>query len=178
MFTITFIKNISNNEVVINYTCSRSAKHNTSDPLFLPHRKPEEASHEDGEGWIDLEDELSQFKDLPTPFDLIFNPRRVHEDRILNWFMRSLMVPHESLIRLAKQNVLLIGDAAHSTPILGGEGANMAIKDGLDMAEALSQPVSPHYVSFIDQRYPQSAANVEQSKQQLSKMHSNNLSSL
>lgn len=37
--------------------------------------------------------------------------------------------------RLAKHGAVLIGDAVHATPIPGGEGANMAIRDGIDLAQ-------------------------------------------
>lgn len=52
--------------------------------------------------------------------------------------MRSLLVSPTDIVSLASRGVLLIGDAVHAMPTLGGEGANLAIKDGFDLPEHIA----------------------------------------
>ena len=52
--------------------------------------------------------------------------------------MRSTLGTEQEILDLAARNILLVGDAIHAMPILGEEGTNYAIKDGVDLAEHLA----------------------------------------
>ncbi|THX58020.1 hypothetical protein D6D08_09126 [Aureobasidium pullulans] len=52
--------------------------------------------------------------------------------------MRTSNVDLPQLYQLASNGIFLMGDSAHSQAILGGEGANIAISDGLTLAEAIA----------------------------------------
>lgn len=81
-------------------------------------------------------EEISKLE-LMSPFKEIFDIEMMWGDRILHWLMRASLVEIEELERLATGGMVMIGDAAHSLPILGGEGANFAIQDAMKLAEAL-----------------------------------------
>ena len=49
--------------------------------------------------------------------------------------MRTTLDRPVEVMDLAKQGVLLIGDAIHAMPILGDESASSALKDEVDLAE-------------------------------------------
>lgn len=51
--------------------------------------------------------------------------------------MRTALGTSEQIKSLANRRVLLIGDAIHATPILGGEGAHRAVQDGVDLAKQI-----------------------------------------
>ncbi|KAH8199003.1 hypothetical protein TruAng_006832 [Truncatella angustata] len=83
-------------------------------------------------------EELRSLKGLEMPFREIFDADKVEDDRTLHWLMRCLAPEPKEAQHLSEHGVLLIGDAVHATPILGGEGAQIAIQDGLDLAEYIS----------------------------------------
>ena len=55
----------------------------------------------------------------------------------------------EQLRQAYARGVLLIGDAAHAQPILGGEGANQAIVDAMSLAEY----IAAHGVGGLEKWY-------------------------
>ena len=151
--------------VHVKYTYSRPA--HEKDPLFKPDRSVGEAEaipHE-------LYHEIESLKDLGPVFGEIFHPQHVRQDKVLNWLMRSLLVPLEKLQELADQGILLIGDAAHAMPILGSEGANWAIKDGIDLANHLADNDFSQLRDFYEQRYPEWQRAVSESERRLFDMH-------
>lgn len=117
--------------VSVSYTYSRAARSN--DPLHRPDRAPSAASKTPEEFYAELE----SLRDLQAPFAEVFGAKSVRRDRVLHWLMRSFEMSEEETCSLAKQGVVLIGDAAHATPILGGGGANTAIYDGIAAANAI-----------------------------------------
>lgn len=123
------INDYTSEHVDVSYTYSRPAREN--DPLHKPDRPIPGATGIPEQFYKELED----LKDLQQPFDIIFNSARVRRDRLLHWLMRSTLGGPVEFDHLAKQGVLLIGDAIHAMPILGGEGANNAMKDGVDLAQ-------------------------------------------
>lgn len=64
-----------------------------------------------------------------------------------------------------------MGDAVHAEPILGGEGANVAIQDGMRLAELLSDGRTARLLQFYDDRQDAWAKSVRESKARISAMH-------
>lgn len=131
------VNDISGSHVHLSATYSRPAKKN-NDPLHKPDRPIPGAADIPEEFY----EKLAALQDLKLPFKVIFDAEALRGDRVLHWLMRTLMPDPSEAQRLAKHDVVLIGDAAHATPILGGEGANMAIRDGIDLAQHIATHVS------------------------------------
>lgn len=72
---------------------------------------------------------------------------------------------------LAKHDVVLIGDAAHATPILGGEGANMAIRDGIDLAQHIATHGIDAFEAFSKSKFALWENSVNNSKIMMKNMH-------
>jgi monooxygenase len=117
--------------VDISYIYSRPAQQD--DQLHQPKRQLQQAANI-AKGFFA---EVSKLE-LEQPFKDTFDVEKMRSDRILHWLMRDILVPLDDLEALADQGVLLIGDAPHATPILGGEGANSAIEDAIELAEWIS----------------------------------------
>ena len=156
---------LHNEYVYVKYTYSRPA--HKDDPLFRPDRRVSDAEIIPNEFYHEIE----SLKDLGPVFGEIFHPQHVRQDKVLNWLMRSLLVPLEKLQELADQGILLIGDAAHAMPILGSEGANWAIKDGIDLANHLADNDFSQLRSFYEHRYPEWQRAVSESERRLYDMH-------
>ena len=73
--------------------------------------------------------------------------------------------------RLAKHDVVLIGDAVHTTPILGGEGANMAITDGIDLAQHISTHGIDAFEAFSESKFAVWKESVDNSIRMIENMH-------
>ena len=69
-----------------------------------------------------------------------------------------------------------MGDAVHAEPILGGEGANLAIEDGMRLAELIAEgkPLS----HFYQERQDVWARSRKESKARIAAMHGVTKSSL
>jgi 2-polyprenyl-6-methoxyphenol hydroxylase-like FAD-dependent oxidoreductase len=78
---------------------------------------------------------VSTLLELEQPFKDAFDGEKVSGDRILHWFMRDILVSLGDLKSLAEKGIIVIGDAAHAAPILGGEGANSAVADVVELAK-------------------------------------------
>ena len=85
--------------------------------------------------------------------------------------MRSVRPDVREAERLAGNGVILIGDAVHATPILGGEGANMAITDGIELAEHIAAQGIDTGANFVEARHKTWIKSVENSERQLEEMH-------
>lgn len=151
--------------VKVKYTYSRPA--HKDDPLFKPNRKEWEAGYIPNEFYSEIEG----LTDLGPVFGDIFHPQKVRQDKVLNWLMRSLLVPLEKLQELADQRILLIGDAAHTMPILGSEGANWAVNDAIDLTYYLANYALPQLRNFYENRYPEWEQAVRESERRLFDMH-------
>ena len=151
--------------VHVKYTYSRPA--HEDDPLFMPNRKEWEAKYVPNEFYSEIEG----LTDLGPVFGNIFHPQKVRQDKVLNWLMRSLLVPLERLQALADQGILLIGDAAHAMPILSSEGANWAINDAIDLTFYLANNNLPQLRKFYEHRYPGWEQAVSESERRLFDMH-------
>lgn len=159
------INDYSANGVTVGYTYSRPVRE--KDTLHKPDRPINGASSIPEDFYIEL-DELDGLKPLFTD---IFNPSTAREDRIIHWLMRTILVPLGELQSLADRGVVLIGDAVHAMPILGGEGASYAIKDGLELAELVTSPDPASFKNFIEQRYEMWRNGVQESEKSLLKIH-------
>ncbi|KAK5174079.1 uncharacterized protein LTR77_001159 [Saxophila tyrrhenica] len=154
------------NEVSISYIYSRPS-HAQPDALFTPDR-PKTAATDIPSA---LFDEIATLKDLPPPFRDVFNPATMRKDRLLNWLMRSLLVPASDLENAAERGIVLIGDAMHATPILGGEGANWAIEDGIALAEWIVEKGGEGFGGFLEGRYGRWKEAIGQGERELEGMH-------
>ena len=154
-----------NGYVHVKYTYSRPAHEN--DPLFKPYREVCEANIIPNEFYY----EIGRLTDLGPVFRDIFHVLNIRQDKILNWLMRRLLIPLEKLQELADRGILLIGDAAHTMPILGSEGANWAIKDGIDLANYLADSEFSQLRGFYDGRYSEWQQAVRESENRLFEMH-------
>lgn len=161
--------------VLVSYTYSRPARAGDEhDPLYRPRRSKEGAQ--------DIPDafiaELASLADqLDEPFRAVFDGDAMRHDRLLNWLMRAAPRPlacdadwcEEAA---ARGGVVLLGDAVHAEPILGGEGANVAIEDGMRLADVLVGGEEPrNLMGFYDARRDVWERSVRESERRLAGLH-------
>ncbi|KAI0173979.1 hypothetical protein BJ166DRAFT_586816 [Pestalotiopsis sp. NC0098] len=108
---------------------------------------------------------------LEAPFAEVFDVDKVRKDRVLHWLMRTVTPDAEAAAKLAARGVLLIGDAAHAEPILGGRGAQVAIQDGLELAEYIASNGIDDLGPFAESRYEGWKKSVEDSKKRIADLH-------
>ena len=163
------INDIASSYVDLSYNYSRPARTTGSnrDPLHSPDRPVAGATSIPEEFY----EELVALQGLEPLFEAIFDAETVREDRVLHWLMRSVRPSQSEAHRLASHGVILIGDAAHATPILGGEGANMAIRDGIELAEHITTSGTDAWADFSESRLRLWTELVESSERQIKDMH-------
>ena len=154
--------------VDISYAYSRPARE-SADSLFVPGRSLTAA----GEVPEQLFEEICALeKHLDdSAFAEVFNADAMRRDRLLNWLMRSVLVPRAELQKAAEQGIMLIGDAAHHVPILGSHGANMAIEDAVALASHIDQHGREDLAGFYASRYNIWTEHVDSGKARLAAMH-------
>lgn len=152
--------------VGLEYTYLRPARQN--DPLHEPNRPIPGATDIPEEFYV----ELQELKDLGQAYKEMFDVTKVREDRILHFLMRSTLGTEQEIKDLADRGVLLVGDAVHAMPLLGGEGGNNAMKDGVDLAEHIAAHGPQGIKTFSSARYEKWRKGVEQSEQRLAGIHS------
>lgn len=159
------INDRSGDSVSISYTYSRPAQQ--SDAIFNRNRPMS--------GAIDIPDELfeeiAKLRTLEGPFKEVFSVDKMKGDRLLNWLMRSSLVGVPELRSAAHQGIMMIGDSAHSTPILGGCGANTAIQDGVELAGYIAENGTESLANFYELRHETWRKYDEDSEIQLAEMH-------
>ncbi len=160
------VNEFAESKVYLGYTYSRPVRP-PSDPLHRPERAMSGAMETPEDFFI----EIQNLQGLKQGFKEIFDVEKVRNDRILHWLMRSSLGSREESQKLADRGVLLVGDAVHAMPILGGEGANHAMKDGVELAEHLAANGSDGSRTFVNARYDAWEKGVEQSESRLSEMH-------
>ena len=152
--------------VDVEYTYSRPARQ--EDPLHKPDRPIPGATDIPEEFYA----ELQRVKDLGQAYKEMFDATKVRRDRVLHWLMRSTLGTEQDIKDLTARGILLVGDAIHAMPILGGEGGNNAMKDGVDLAEHLATHGLQGIKTFSGARYDSWRRGVEESEQRLAEMHS------
>lgn len=158
------IDDYSDEKVSISYTYSRPAMA-TQDPLYNPDRSNSEAK--------DIPEALYEEIDtqqLEEPYRTIFDTAEMRKGRMLNWLMRSMQCEPLVLEQACKRRVILMGEAAHAEPILGGNGANEAIEDGMALAMVLAD--KEELVQYYKMRSEDWTAGYSASEQRISEMHS------
>ena len=152
--------------VDLSYTYSRPAR--PYDPLHRPNRPITSATDIPEEFYT----ELQELQALEPAFTELFDAGNVRNDRVLHWLMRSTLGTESTIKELADRGVLLLGDAVHAMPILGGEGGNHAMKDGVDLAEWIAAYGGHGIRGFSGVRYGDWERAVGESERRLAEMHS------
>jgi tyrosinase len=136
---------LPNGDVDITYVYSRAVRldHDQHpDPLHRPGRSPAAAIEIPDAFYQELQ-QLPANEELPEPFATTFSLSMIRDERLLHWLMRDLLVSTDDLCKLLfHHNIVMIGDSVHATPILGGEGANHAIKDAIELAKVIAASAS------------------------------------
>lgn len=159
--------------VSLSWTYSRPAR-GTEDALYKPNRPLAGATDIPDEVFHELA--TLHRAGLPQPFGDICDPSKLPNDRMLHWLMRSSLAPRERLPGLAKTGVALIGDAAHTQPIVGGSGANAAIIDAVSLATCIANGDELYF--WYNTQYPQWNEGVQRAERNIQEMHQDDVSSL
>jgi 2-polyprenyl-6-methoxyphenol hydroxylase-like FAD-dependent oxidoreductase len=152
--------------VSLSWIYSRPTRGST-DPLHKPNRPvsgataiPEEFYHE-----------ISTLQKLEQPFKEIFNEEKLRLERVLHWLMRTILVPLPELQELGEKGFFFMGDSVHAEPIIGGQGANGAITDGVGLAECISQDGLSGIPKWYETQYPRWKQGVENSDKMIAEIH-------
>ena len=159
------INHISANYADLSYTYSRPV--HQDDQLHKPDRSNSESTNVPEAFYL----ELDQLGGLRGAFKAIFNSSEVRRDRVLHWVMRTTLGTPEQVKSLADRGAMLIGDAVHAMPILGGEGANTAMKDGVDLADYIARNGTNSLHGFSKEKFQAWKDGVEASEHRISEMH-------
>jgi 2-polyprenyl-6-methoxyphenol hydroxylase-like FAD-dependent oxidoreductase len=167
------------NEVSVSWVYSRPAR-GSSDPLHKPNR-PNSAAQDIPDKFFA---EVRALADLPHPFREVFDAEKLKEERVLHWLQRTSMLGLQELKEAGGHGAFMIGDSVHAQPILGGEGANTAIRDGMELGEWIAN--SGDKASFdgkmilewYEERYEAWEAGVRKSEETIAEMHSEHKSNL
>lgn len=149
----------------LSYIYSRPSRRH--DPLFNPNRLKTEANQIPSA----LFEEIADLGDIEKPFPSVFNADRMRGDRLLNWLMRTHIIPKDDLMSAAANGIVLLGDSAHAQPILGGWGANAAIVDGLELAALGLERSGYNLAQFYDLKYETWQKDVKECEKRISCMH-------
>lgn len=162
------INDYQREKVAVSWTYSRPSR-GSSDKLHQPERPISGSESVPKE----LFEELAEIQTrLPEPFAHLFDSRMVKADRILHWLQRSILVPEDDLQSLARGGIVLMGDAAHAQPIVGGNGANEAIADAVSLAGRIASGQGD-LSAWIDGRYPAWEESVNAAEWNIEGLHNN-----
>jgi 2-polyprenyl-6-methoxyphenol hydroxylase-like FAD-dependent oxidoreductase len=153
--------------VSINWVYSRPARGH-QDPLHRPNRPVSGATDIPDEFF----EEIEALRDLDQPFKEVFDAEKLKRERVLHWLMRTVLVSLQDLQRLAERGMFFMGDAVHAEPILGGEGANNAIKDGHELAECIAASGLDGIPAWYNRRYLIWESSMRKSENAIATMHS------
>lgn len=153
--------------VSISWVYSRAAR-GADDPLYRPNRPISGATDIPKEFY----QEIGALTNLEQPFQDVFDEEKMQIERVLSWLMRTVQVGLPELRGLAEKGIFFIGDSVHAQPILGGEGANTAIKDGVELAEHIANHGYHTISDWYQEVYQSWDDGVQRSKTAIQKMHS------
>lgn len=137
------------------------------DPLHKPNR-PSSISKDIPEAFYH---EIGALQDLEGAFKEIFDEEKLRKMPPLHWMMRALLVSLPELQELGKKGVFFIGDSVHVESIIGGHGANMAIKDAVDLAEVIAAEGPEGILKWYEKQHPIWRRGVEGSEKMVAIMH-------
>jgi 2-polyprenyl-6-methoxyphenol hydroxylase-like FAD-dependent oxidoreductase len=162
------INDFSKNEDAVNisYIYSRSARRDGQ--LHRPDREVQQATDISGIFF----QEVIKLGELEQSFKDALDREKMRGDRILHWPIRDILVPLDDLKSLAEKGVLIIGDAGHETPILGGEGANSAVSDTVELADWISGRRVDGVSGIYEKRFEEWENEIDESEESLAGMHS------
>lgn len=165
------VLNISINEqtadmVSVSWVYSRPSR-DATDPLHKPNRPTSGATEIPEEFY----EEVGALQNLEQPFKEVFDPKKVRRERLLHWLMRSVLVSLPELQELGKKRIFFMGDSVHAEPIIGGQGANGAITDGVGLAECISENGSDGISQWYETRYSSWKRGVENSEKLIAEIH-------
>ena len=151
--------------VAVSYTLSRAAT-KTDQPLLNRNISDAETLAKQ------FVDEVASLGQLPAPFDGVFNPETMSEDRLLHWLMRSSLANDKAIKDTAlEKGIVLLGDAAHAQPV-PGNGANLAIDDALELAKHIDAAAGVDISAFLKARSDVWANGKREQEQLLRNAHS------
>lgn len=154
-------------QVSISWIFSRPPR-GAADALHRPDRSNAEAQNIPEE----LFQEIDALSNLEQPFFEVFNAEKLRNERILHWLMRKNLTPLPELqTLLAKSRICLLGDAAHAEPIVGGNGANAAIIDGVMLAESIKASGFDGIAKRYEVRYPHWQQGYDLCEKAIPKLH-------
>lgn len=159
--------------VTVSWIYSRPAR-GSSDPLHKPNRSVSEATEIPDEFF----EEIEAIQGLEEPFKDVFNVEKLRKERVLHWLMRTVLVSLQELQALGRRGVFLMGDAVRADPILGGEGANVAITDGLELADCIARKGPEGIAVWYDAKYPSWEAGIRSSEKAVFEMHAKDKAAL
>lgn len=170
------VLNVSINEahtsvVDMGFVYSRPFRGNmwAADALHMANREVDEAKHIPSAFY----EEIATLEGLEEPFKYMFDAEMAEKDgRCLHWLMRSALMSEEDLHALAGVGAAFLGDAAHTEPILGGEGINSAITDGLGLGNCIAKHGSSGVPGWYDSRFEAWENGIRKSEDAIREMHS------
>ncbi|TVY47702.1 FAD-dependent monooxygenase [Lachnellula occidentalis] len=168
LLNISINERTPNDPISMLWIYSRPSRGPT-DPLYKPNR-PLSGATDIPEAFYQEINTLER-KNLKQPFKDIFDAEKMSTDRVLHWLMRSLLVSKQDLLNLASKGVFLIGDAAHAQPIIGGQGANAAMRDGVELAGCIYEEGSAGVSKWCEGRYESWVRGVEDGERVIVEMH-------
>ena len=165
------VTGVWNDSVGLRYTYSRPARSRRShDPLHKPIRARTVTAEIPWQFFVELE----ALKPLQPPFIGTFNPTRIQSkgDDLKHWLLRRVTLNLADAKRLSESGVVLMGDAAHASPVvLGGQDANLTITDAVVLSEIVATQHPQHPIAFFHQRHDRWNHSAESFKRSLATMH-------
>jgi 2-polyprenyl-6-methoxyphenol hydroxylase-like FAD-dependent oxidoreductase len=160
------INEYTSEHVSVSWTYSRPSR-GADDALHKPDRELSDATSIPEELFDELH-VLSQ--SFSQPFGGLFESGMLKKDRILHWLMRTSHLQIDEAKGLAKKGIVLIGDAAHAEPIVGGNGANEALDDGTYLAKWIARE-SGSLEEWIERRHGDWGRGIEDAEEKIKKLH-------